>query len=42
MSSVGPLHKTRRGWQAVSPPERASFGMLSAFATTIAVSRSIN
>jgi hypothetical protein len=42
MSSVGPLHETRRGWQVVSPPERASFGMLSAFATTIAVSRGIN
>jgi hypothetical protein len=42
MSSVGPLRKTRRGWQVVSPPERASFGMLSAFATTIAVSRGIN
>jgi hypothetical protein len=42
MSSVGPLPKTRRGWQVVSPPERASFGMLSAFATTIAVSRGIN
>jgi hypothetical protein len=42
MSSVGPLHKTHRGWQAVSPPERASFGMLSAFGTTIAISRGIN
>jgi hypothetical protein len=42
MNGVGPLQNTRRGWQAVSPPERASFGMLSAFATTIAASRGIN
>ena len=30
------------GWRSVSPPERAGFGMLSAFAATIAASRAIN
>jgi hypothetical protein len=37
-----PLQTTRRGYRTVSPAGQASFGMLSAFATTIAVSRAIN
>ena len=36
-----PLKSTVAGYQAASPAERASFGMLSARAVTIAVARAI-
>ena len=42
MNALRPLHTTRRGYRTVSPAERASFGMLSAFAATIGISRAIN
>jgi hypothetical protein len=42
MNGRPPMSTFRRGYRSVSPAERAAFGMLSAFATTIGVSRAIN
>jgi hypothetical protein len=42
MNGPRPLSTFRRGYGTVSPAERAAFGMLSAFATTIGVSRAVN
>jgi hypothetical protein len=42
MNDLRPLPAVRRGYRTVSPAERAAFGMLSAFATTIGISRAIN
>src|SRR5215216_1619003 len=36
------LSAYRRGYRTVSPTERAAFGMLSAFAAAIGISRSVN